>query len=120
MTATTARIAGVILHLIPELHPLHGLIERRVSASPREPPHDIDQLVVSGAGRIAELIDRVRISQTAQAEEFANALPSVQLQLGWPTGEQDAPQLAVAKQVVELGCRHINQKQNQDPQLDRG
>ncbi len=34
-------------------------------------------------------------------------------------GEQDAPQLAVAEQVVELGSRHIDREHDQCPNLDR-
>ena len=34
--------------------------------------------------------------------------------------EQDAPQLAVAEEMVEFGRRDIDQKQNQYPDLDRG
>src|SRR6266849_3202145 len=33
-------------------------------------------------------------------------------------GEQEAPQLTVAEQVAELGCRHIDQEQDQYPKLD--
>ena len=76
--------------------------------------------MVRGAGRIAEIIDRMRVGETAQAGELADALPPVQLQLGRPVGEQDAPQLASAEQTVELRRRYIDQKQNQYPNLDRG
>ena len=40
------------------------------SRFPREAPHDVDQLAVSDAGGIAELIERVRIGRTAQADEL--------------------------------------------------
>jgi hypothetical protein len=34
----------------------------------------MDQLVVRGARRIAELIDRMRVGEPAQAEKLANAI----------------------------------------------
>lgn len=54
----------------------------------REPPHNTNQLGVCDVGRIAEFVDRVGIGQSAQAEKFANALPSVELQLGGAVSEQ--------------------------------
>jgi hypothetical protein len=42
---------------------------------------------VSGAGRIAEFVDRVGVGEIAQANQLANSLPPVQLQLGRPVGE---------------------------------
>src|SRR5271165_1908132 len=73
-----------------------------------------------GAGRIAKFIFRVRVRKPAEADELADSLSPIQLQLGWPVSEQDAPQLALAEQVVELGGRHIDQEQDQYPELDRG
>src|SRR5712691_2863452 len=61
----------------------------------------------------------MRVREPAQSGELADALAPVQLQFGWPVGEEDAPQLAVPEQVVELGCRHIDQEQDQYPKLDR-
>src|SRR5215472_10441538 len=78
----------------------HGACLRLVG----EPPHDVDQLVVGIAGRIAEVCERMRIGQLAQANEFADALPPVQLEFGSAMSEQDPPQLAVAKEMVEF-CR---------------
>jgi len=85
-----------------------------------EPPHDIDQLVVGIAGRIAEFGNRVCIGKLAQTEELADALPPAQLQLGRPMSEQNPPQLALTKEMVEFGRRDVDQEQNQDPDLDRG
>src|SRR5215831_6597139 len=73
-----------------------------------------------GARRIAEFIDRVRIGQLAQADELADPLSPVQLQLGGPVGEQKTPKLAVAEEMIELGGRDIDQEQHQYPDLDRG
>src|SRR6266446_3686067 len=73
-----------------------------------------------GAGWISELVDRVGVGEPAQAGELADALASVELQFGRPMGEQEAPQLALAEQVIELGRRHIDQEQDQYPKLDRG
>src|SRR6266478_10170152 len=66
-----------------------------------------------GAGWISELVDRVGVGEPAQAGELADALASVELQFGRPMGEQEAPQLALAEQVIELGRRHIDQEQHQ-------
>src|SRR5215471_12169036 len=70
-----------------------------------EPAHDIDQLTVGIAGGIAEFGNRVRLGKLAEAGELADALPPAELQLGWPMGEQDAPQLALAEEMVEFGRR---------------
>jgi hypothetical protein len=43
----------------------------------REPVHNIDQLGVRAAGRIAEFIDRVCIGKPAQPGELADPLPPV-------------------------------------------
>jgi len=57
-----------------------------------------------------ELIDRVRIGQTAQAEELADPLSPVQLQLGGPVGlilSFDDP-VELAKTVT--GMRELGEK----------
>src|SRR5271168_2840140 len=60
------------------------------------------------------------IGKPAQTDEVADALSPIELQFGRSVGEQNAPQLAVAEQMVELGRCHIDQEQNQYPNLDRG
>jgi len=52
-------------------------------------------------------------------DELANPLTPVQLQLRWPMGQKNALELAMAEKLIELGRRHINQKQDQNPNLDR-
>ena len=42
-----------------------------------KPAHDINQLGVRGAGRIAEFVDRVRIGELAKPDELKNPLPPV-------------------------------------------
>jgi len=51
------------------------LIKVRGSGSPCEPLHNFYQLTMRGAGWIAELIDRMRVGEPAQAGELADALP---------------------------------------------
>jgi hypothetical protein len=77
--------------------------------STREPAHNVDRLGVRDVGRIAEFIDRVRIRKPAQADELADPLSPVQLQLGPPVGEEEAPKLAVTEQIIELGLCSISQ-----------
>jgi hypothetical protein len=86
--------------------------------SPREPAHDLDQLVVCGAARITEVADRVRIGKPTEARQLADSLSAVQLQLGSPVSEQDAPQVTIPEQVVELRSRHIDQEQDEYPKRD--
>ena len=75
--------------------------------STREPAHNVDQLGVRDVGRIAEFVDRVRIRKPAQADELADPLSPVQVQLGPPVGEEEAPKLAVTEQIIEnLRDRH--------------
>ena len=80
--------------------------------STREPAHNVDQLGVRDVGRIAEFIDRVRIRKPAQADELADPLSPVQLQLGPPVGEEEAPKLAVTEQIIELGLCSISPGRN--------
>jgi hypothetical protein len=75
-------------------------------------------LVVRCASRIAEFVGRVRVGKLAPADELADPLPPVELQLGRPVGEQDAPQLTIAEQVVELRRGHIDQEHDQYPKGD--
>jgi hypothetical protein len=42
-----------------------------------EPPHNIDQLVVCGAGRILELIGRVLVSEPAKPQQLAHTLSPI-------------------------------------------
>src|SRR5215469_975339 len=91
-------------------------------AGPRslgEPAQNIDQLAVRIVGRIAEFVHRMSVGQLAQTDEFIDLLSPVQLQLGRPVGEQNADELAVTEQAVELGRRDIDQEQNEYPKLDR-
>jgi hypothetical protein len=46
----------------------------------------------------------------AQIDELADPLPPVQLQLGWPMGQKNTPQLTLTKELIKFGRRHINQK----------
>ena len=85
----------------------------------RKPAYNIDQLAVCGAGGIAKCCEGMFVGKPAQMDELANPLTSVQLQLGWPMGQKDAPQLTLTQKLIELGRRHINQKQDQNPNLDR-
>src|SRR6516165_4077531 len=71
------------------------------------------------AGRIVEFVDRVSICKLAQPDQLEDPLPPIQRQLGWPAGDQQMPQLALTKQMIELGRRLINQEQNEYPELDR-
>ena len=64
--------------------------QARAAASPCEPLHYVDQLLVGCACWIAKFSDRMRVGEIAQPNEFADPLPPVQLQLGPPVGEQDA------------------------------
>src|SRR6516162_779148 len=72
-----------------------------------------------GGGRIIELVDRVSIRKLAQPDELKDPLPPVERQLGWPAGDQQVPELALTKQMIELGRRLINQEQHEYPELDR-
>src|SRR6516165_8703619 len=72
-----------------------------------------------GGARIAELVEWVSIRKLAQPDEFEDSLPPVQRQLGWPAGDQQVPELAFTKQVIEFGGCLINQEQNEYPELDR-
>ena len=72
-----------------------------------------------GGGRIIELVDRVRIRKLAQLDELEDPLPPVQRQLGCSAGDQQMPELAFTKQVIELGRRLINHEHNQYPKLNR-
>lgn len=56
-----------------------------------EPPHDVDQLVVLIAGRIAEFADRMGIGKFAQVDQLADPLAPVELQLGRTVGEKTRP-----------------------------
>ena len=67
-----------------------------------EPAHNVDQLVVRGAGRIAKFRDRMGIGKFAQVDQLPDPLSPVELQLGRTVGEQNAPQLALAEEVIEL------------------
>src|SRR5215472_17079869 len=71
----------------------------------------------SGA-RIAEFVDRVSVRELAQADELEDPLPPVQRQLGCPAGDQQMPERALTKQVIELVRRLINHEHNQYPELD--
>jgi hypothetical protein len=53
------------------------------------PAHDLDQLGVCAAGRIAEFIDRMGVGKLAQPDELQDPLPPVQRQFGRPTGDQE-------------------------------
>ena len=80
---------------------LTPLSDRRLrSRFPREPAHDIDQLAVSSAGGVAELIEPVRIGQMAQVNKLADPLSPVQLQLGRPVGQKNPPEFAMAEQII--------------------
>src|SRR6516164_6871503 len=70
-------------------------------------------------GRIIELVDRVSIRKLAQPDELEDPLPPVQRQLGWPAGDEQVPELAFTKQVIELVRYLVNQEQNEYPELDR-
>jgi hypothetical protein len=50
--------------------------------------------VLHGASGIAEFIRRVLVGETAEAQELADPLTSVELQLGRTRGEEQPPQLA--------------------------
>src|SRR6516162_11727144 len=69
--------------------------------------------------RIAKFVDRVRICKLAQPDELEDPLPPVQRQLGWPGCDQQVPELAFTKQVIELGRCLVDQEQNEYPELDR-
>src|SRR6516165_5206325 len=71
------------------------------------------------AGRIVEFVDRVSICKLAQPDKLEDPLPPVQRQLGWPAGDEQVPELAFTKQVIELGRYLVNKKENQYPELDR-
>ena len=49
------------------------------------------------AGRVAELCDWVRVHKPAQPQQLADALPSIELQLGRAGREEQSPQLAGAE-----------------------
>ena len=42
-----------------------------------EPLNDLDELVVGGAGRLAEFIDRVLVGKPTQAQQFTRALSPI-------------------------------------------
>ena len=67
-----------------------------------EPAHNVDQLVVRGAGRIAKFRDRMGIGKFAQVDELPDPLSPVELHLGRTVGEQNTPQLALAGEMIEL------------------
>lgn len=46
--------------------------------------------------------DRVSIRELAQSDELENPLSAVEGQLGWPTGDQQVPELALTEQVIEF------------------
>lgn len=67
-----------------------------------EPAHNVDQLVVRGTGRIAKFRDRMGIGKFAQVDELADPLAPVELELGRTVGEQNAHQLALAEEMIDL------------------
>src|ERR1700751_3487540 len=85
----------------------------------REAAHDLDQLAVCGALRITKIVDRVRVGKLAEPDEFEDPLAAVHRQFRRAAGKQEVPQLALAEQMIELACRHIDQKQPHYPKLDR-
>jgi hypothetical protein len=95
------------------------LIEGSARGSPREPLHNSYQLMMRGAVRIADFGERVGIGKLAQAHQLADPLSPVQLQFGPAVGKQNPPELVLAKEMVEFGRRHIDQKHDQYPDLDR-
>ena len=72
------------------------------------------------ARRVAELADRMRIHEPAEAQEFADALSPIELQLGRPGSEEQPPQLSGTEEVADFSRRHVDQEQDKDPQGNGG
>src|SRR5215472_17724919 len=90
-----------------------GLSPRRHA---RQPLDDLDQLAMRGAGRIAELIDRMLVGEAAEAQKLARALPAVQLQVRRPRSEEEPAHLAAAEELAELRGRHIHEEEDENPE----
>jgi hypothetical protein len=86
----------------------------------REVLHYVDQLAVCGAGRIAQFGSRVLVCKPAQAQQLAQALSPIELQIRRPAGEEEPPHFARAEKMAEFQCCHIDQEECEDPQGDGG
>ena len=49
------------------------------------------------AGRIVKFVDRVSIRKLAQSDKLEDPSSPVEGQLGWPTGDEQVPELALTK-----------------------
>jgi hypothetical protein len=78
--------------------------------------NDFNEVVVRGATGIAKLVDLMFVRKPVQAHELASALALVQLQFGWPIGEQEPPHFRRAQELAEFRRRHIDQEQREYPQ----
>ena len=94
---------------------MRGSRRTTLTASARQPVHDLNQLAMRGAGRVAELVDGMLVRQPAQPQQFADPLSPVQLQLGWPAGEQEPRDFAGAEELAEFHRRHVDQEQYEYP-----
>ena len=86
----------------------------------REVLHYVDQLAVCGAGRIAQSGSRVLVCKPAQAQQLAQALSPIELQIRRPAGEQEPPHFVRPEKMAEFRCCYIDQEENEDPQGDGG
>ena len=71
-------------------------------------------------GRVAELVERMRIHQPSEAQELTDSLAPIELQPGRAGREEQPPQLAGAEEVAEFRFRHVDQEQDQDPLRNGG
>src|SRR5262249_15633430 len=66
-------------------------------------PNAFDQLMRRSATGVVKLVDFVFASEPAQAQQLAEALAPVQLQLGRPIREQESPHFSRAEELSEFG-----------------
>ena len=77
---------------------------------PREALHYVYQLSVHGAARIAQFGSRVLVCKSAQAQQLAQTLSPIELQIRRSAGEQEPPHFARAEKMAEFRCCHIDQE----------
>ena len=69
-------------------------------------------------GRVAEVGERMRVHQPAQMDKLTDLLPAVELELGRARGEKEPRELSATKEVSDFRRRHIDQKQDANPEID--
>src|SRR5690242_1140938 len=71
---------------------------------------DGDQVLALRRCGIEQLLPWRRLVEPTQLHQGARLLASRQPVLAGPMAEEQAEQLALAQQIAELGCRHVEQE----------